>query len=99
MILVKVELWSAKTGKMTPLAAMTISNDGTGSQTEGNYTAKRLKKGTIQASSTGEVKGHKRKALSVWLLVAKAIAATARGEVLIIEEDTLQPTQEAKEQP
>jgi len=37
MIIIKVELWSAITGKTTELARMSIVNDGSGTNRYGNY--------------------------------------------------------------
>lgn len=99
MIVVKVELHSTITGRVTPLAAMIIANDGTGSKTLGNYIASRLRKGTVTPATKGQVKGHPRLAQSVWVLVAKAIAATAHGRASPIVEEPASAASEEAAQP
>ena len=84
MIIVKVELWSAITGKHTELARMQIDNIG-GNRTRGDYhvatmrgrDAETLEKATWAKTYTreGEVRNHARLSDHVWVLVAKALAA------------------------
>lgn len=91
MIVVKVELMSAITGKTTELARMTICNEGTSNNPNfGDYTCKThrgrdreiLEKSMRDGSSTraGTVKHHARLAQHVWNLVAKALKNMNYGE-------------------
>lgn len=82
MIIVRVELHSAITGRVTELARMGISNDGTSEiNTKGHYNvetyrgrnAVTLAKRVTQRA--GRVEGHLRHALHVWCLVAKSLKA------------------------
>lgn len=80
MIVVKVELHSARTGLTTELGRMLISNDGTGTTTTGNYDVRVAKKGVTdnqkirqKPQRQGRVVGHKRQSLSIWSLVARAL--------------------------
>lgn len=82
MIVVKVELHSYNTGKVTELGRMHISSDGgLASDEVGNYDVKLGRKGQDDEAiyqkpqRTGRVEGHRRLALSVWVLVAKALAS------------------------
>lgn len=72
MIVVKVELHSAITGEVRTIAKAEIANEGTGSKTVGNYTARFMgRRGTV--NRIGHVTGHRRLALSVWSLIRKAL--------------------------
>lgn len=81
MIIVRVELHSAITGKTTELARMRITNDGTGSANFGNYdgatlrgrSANELDRGTVQR--TARVAGYPRQRLHVWNLVSGMLNA------------------------
>jgi hypothetical protein len=78
MIVVKVELWSAQTGKKTPLAAFVVSNDGTGTDSHGNYDVKVLRKGSSDLDKpirTGRVESHARHSLPVLTLIRRALEA------------------------
>lgn len=78
MIVVRVELHSAITGKVTEIAKMRISNDGTGNGPRGNYDVATLRKGDSDHSAplrAGRVEGHARLSYHVWKLVARALAA------------------------
>lgn len=88
MIIVRVELHSAITGEKQELARMMIDNIG-GTVTTGNYRA-RTYRGRDQASldaamatnkvtREGRVLGHRRLALHVWHLVAKALSGMGYG--------------------
>jgi hypothetical protein len=84
MIVVKVELWSAVTGKVTELARMHICNDG-------DTTIKNPRKGSYYRSTfrgrdrfalnrhaiqkTGRVENYPRVSLHVWNLVARMLKA------------------------
>ena len=87
MLIVRVELHSAITGKVTELARMLITNKGDEPNPRiGNYTIRTLKgrsktdldKGTVQRS--GEVLRHRRLDLHLWVLVAKALRAVGYDE-------------------
>lgn len=84
MIVVRVELWSARTGKRTELARMKICNDGEitsldpakGSYLGETYVGRdteALSRGII--SRTGRVPHWPRQALHVWNLVATMLEA------------------------
>lgn len=76
MILIKVELHSAITGKVTEIGRMQIYNDGTGTSKSRNYGVRLMRRGTKDVvQRTGEVKGHASLSLSIWKLVAKALLA------------------------
>lgn len=91
MIVVRVELWSAITGRKTELARLIIANEGTSENPRrGDYTAAALRgrdAETLQANTvawvmnrkgaahTGEVKNHARLQEHVWVLVTKALKA------------------------
>lgn len=76
MIVVRVELHSAPTGQVSEIGRMVIANDGTGDRLRGNYTARLMRRGSPTAVlRVGEVKDHARLSYSVWVLVAKALAA------------------------
>ena len=81
MIVVRVELWSAITGKKTEIARMHIVNSGDGSQTLGNYTGQTFagRNSTaldrrVNVRSAG-VDGYPRERLHVWNLVGRMLAA------------------------
>lgn len=75
MIVVKVELWSARTGKVSTLGIMRISNDGTSRDEEiGNYMGHVMRKPTFTSiTRTGIVEEHRRKSYPIWFLVAKML--------------------------
>lgn len=85
MIVVRVELWSARTGQKTELARMHIYNDETGGTFHRNYkgrslrgrSTKDLDKNIVQR--TGEVKNHPAVAKHVWNLVAKMLSSMGYG--------------------
>lgn len=80
MIIVRVELVSAITGQTTELARMQITNDGTGSATQGSYggmTFRGRSKPALDQRSVsrqGRVEGFPRKSTHVWSLVARMLA-------------------------
>lgn len=84
MIVVRVELWSAITGKKTEIARMHISNIG-GTENLGNYecrtfrgrSAQELARQTRQREC--QVRGHPRLSQHVWNLVAKALTGMGYG--------------------
>lgn len=81
MIVVKIELWSARTGKVSELGRMLIANDGTSKNPKrGNYDAKILRKGSFTKSwdsavTTREsrVEDYPRLSYSVWRLVLRCL--------------------------
>lgn len=80
MLVVKVELHSAITGKVTEIAKMHIANTGQGTPDRGNYVGKSVKKGRdpYRVGSImrwGEVFNYPRKSKHVWNLVARMLAA------------------------
>ena len=84
MIIVRVELLSADTGRMVELARMHICNEG-GTDTRGDYGVYVLRgrsKDQLDRSwlasthtKTGKVKNHPRLSEHVWNLVGKALHA------------------------
>ncbi len=85
MILVRVELHSAVTGKVTELARAEIVNDGTGSESVGHYVAtvmrgrsrNQLVRRHVLRSVA--VRNWPRQRLHVWNLVAEALKAMGYG--------------------
>jgi hypothetical protein len=80
VIVVRVELHSAVTGKVTPLYTGIVANDGTGTAEVGNYDAAFGRKGQtdlrrVWASARRRscVKGHRRRSSHVLNLVAQAL--------------------------
>lgn len=82
MLVVKIELWAATTGKVSELGRMYIANDGTqGAGNKGNYDVKVCRKGSFEADSwggikatrTGKVKGYPRLSYNVWRLITRAL--------------------------
>jgi hypothetical protein len=84
MIVIRVELWSARTGKVTELARMGIANVG-GTLDKRDYGVctwrERSKAALDKAMSTnavtrkGKVLGHPSEAVHIWYLVGKALEA------------------------
>lgn len=88
MIVVRVELYSAVTGKVSELARMHIANTGSHpNPRSGNYICRTLRgrskdqldKNTIQR--IGGVHDHPRLAQHVWHLVAKALVNMRYGKM------------------
>lgn len=76
MIVVKVELHSAQTGKATEIGKMFIVNDGKGSKRRRNYiVAVTRRRNSCVVQRRGEVKNHPSLSVSVWTLVRKALQA------------------------
>lgn len=92
MIVVRVELWSARTGERTELARMRISNDGAGTPRVADYfgathrgrSAAVLDRGVVQRS--GVVEGFPRQSLHVWHLVARMLAAMGYGAAAAVNQ-------------
>ena len=89
MIVVRVELHSARTGEVTELARATICNTGEGTRTLGHYMAATWRgrdRAALDASVRGgshqrraEVRDWPRQRLHVWNLVAEALSAMGYG--------------------
>lgn len=79
MIVVRVELHSAITGRVTELARLLICNDGSGSGSIGNYIATALRGRSKEqldrrvAQRSCGISGYPRNALHIWNLVARAL--------------------------
>jgi hypothetical protein len=85
MIIVRVELHAASTGKVTEIARAHISNAG-GTDTVRDYHVATLRGRDSEAfnrrqvTRRGKVTGHRSLDLHVWHLVAKALAAVGYGK-------------------
>lgn len=97
VIVIKVELHSAITGNTTELGRMIIANDGEqGNGSLGDYVVKLGRKGQSDVQiwkkpqREGAVKGHRRLALSVWNLVAKALHSVGHGAE-VTSQETFEP--------
>jgi len=83
MLVVRIELHSAITGKVTEIGRMIVSNDGkTLDPKVGNYDVRLARRGVednarilAKPQRHGRVEGHARLSLPVWSLVAKALSA------------------------
>jgi hypothetical protein len=76
VIIVKVELHSARTGKVTEIGRMCISNVGSGSDTRADYYIELMRRGTTnKAQRLGHVSDYPRKSYSVWELVRRALSS------------------------
>ena len=81
MLVVKIELHSARTHKITEIGRMIIANEGTaGTPRRGNYTVKVGRKGHhsskdvwLNPTRMGRVKDYPRLTYSVWRLVIRAL--------------------------
>lgn len=92
MIVVRVELWSAVTGKKTEIARMGIANTG-GTAQLGDYTAVTYRgrsaadlDGAMRVGSItrrGHVARYPRLRVHVWNLVALALEACAYGRPMV----------------
>jgi len=78
MLIVRVELWSAKTGRVKELARMKIWNAG-GTEERADYEGETLRGRTWEALNLGivqrkgKVQGYMRKQLHVWNLVSRML--------------------------
>lgn len=86
MLVIRVELHSAITGKITEIARMILYNDGTGSAERGSYKGKAVKGNTDgpmapavihqrKALREGVVLDYARQRLHVWHLVSRMLAS------------------------
>lgn len=87
MLVVKIELWSAVTGKVEEIGRMYIGNDGTARGKRGNYDVKVTRKGSekstgwktfrgwknVKATRTGRVEDYPRSSYNVWRLITRAL--------------------------
>lgn len=74
MIIVRVELHSARTGQVSELGMMAISNQGSKlDDKRADYLVEVLRKGANRIQRTGEVKNFPRKSYSIWRLVLRAL--------------------------
>lgn len=72
MLVVKIELHSARTGEIKTLATGKIVNTGTGTPTQGNYRIE-LKDALGRSWRQGSIEGFPRKKLLAWDLLARAL--------------------------
>ena len=75
MLIVTYELRSAIPGRTVWRRQMTICNDGTGTNSRGNYDVKLLRKGSHNVVREGRVENYPRKALNPWRLLCRALLA------------------------
>ena len=73
MIIVRIELHSAVTGKVSEIGYMQIINDGTGKGARGNYDVNVMRRGSTAIQRTGRVDNYPRKSYNVWRLVLRAL--------------------------
>jgi len=74
VLVVKVELHSARTGAITEIGRMVIVNDGTGTQERGNYNVGVLRKGSqSKVQHETRVENYPRLSYSVWELVRRGL--------------------------
>jgi hypothetical protein len=85
VLIVRVELHSGITGKVTEIARMEIINDGTGIGSMGHYTCRSFRGrdhnqlNNRTTSRTGVVKNYPRRKLHVWNLVARSLERMGYG--------------------
>lgn len=76
MIVIKIELHSAITGKVTPLGQMHIANDGTGTNAKCNYIGRVFRKPLFKdVTRHGYVAGHRRLDKTIWHLAGSMLKA------------------------
>lgn len=81
MIVVRVELHSAVTGKVTELGRMHIANDGTGTASKGHYDGYTIRGRSREALDVGvpqrraRVENYSRESQHVWNLVSLMLKA------------------------
>lgn len=81
MIVVKIELHSAITGKVTQLGQMYISNDGTGDFKRGNYLVEVMRKNSDSVQRQGYVPDYPRQSYTVWELVRRSLESVFSKKV------------------
>ncbi len=72
MLIVKIELHSAVTGKVKTIATGKIVNTGAGTSTQGNYRVE-LRDALSRPWKSGTVEGFPRRRLLAWDLLARAL--------------------------
>lgn len=82
MLVVSVDLISARTGEKKNLGKVIIANDGTGTDARGNYFIRALRAGTSlvgwhnkKPTRVGSVVNYPRNKESVWTLVTRALVS------------------------
>jgi hypothetical protein len=76
MLVVKIELHSAITGKITEIGRANIINNGTGTHKRGNYDVEIMRRGTMdKVQRRGSVTDYPRLSYTVWELVRRALVA------------------------
>jgi len=75
MIIVKIELHSAVTGKVTELGKLHIINDGTGDASKGNYDVHKYGKNGRQLLAHARVERHARRSRTIFNLLRRALEA------------------------
>jgi hypothetical protein len=86
MIVIRVELHSARDGSIVEIARAIIANKGNGTPQRGDYDVAtfrgrgREQLNRLQIQRRGKVDDHPRLSLHVWHLVAKALAAMGYGQ-------------------
>lgn len=79
MIVIKMELHSAVTSKITEIGRAYIFNDATGTAARGNYNAMICKKTNLSTSGQplrrGRVENYPRKSYNVWRLAIRALVS------------------------
>lgn len=81
MIVVRIELVSARTGRISEIGRMYIANDETGDARRSNYDAKVCRRGSfdydgwenVRATREGRVENYPSAAYNVWRLVIRAL--------------------------
>lgn len=76
MLIIKIELLSANTGKTTEIGRMHIVNNATGTYKHGNYDVEIMRRGTTnKVQRRGSVTDYPRQSYTVWELVRRALVA------------------------
>lgn len=83
MLVLRLELHSAITGKITETGTTIIANDGTGTDNLGNYTVRvgnkndagNIRKIYDNPQRMGSVKNYPRLSYNVWRLIVRALLA------------------------
>lgn len=84
MIVVRVELWSARDGSRTELARMLLCNEGSAGALR-DYSIETLVGRSTEAldrrqvNRRGRVLGHPSESVHIWNLIAKALQAVGYG--------------------
>ena len=73
MLVIKVELHSVITGKVSEIARMHVWNKGNGTETRGHYGGAVFRKGSHKRLREGAVNDYPRKSLHVWNLIARML--------------------------